>query len=65
MFLSRNMKNIRIFCLKKFHFLVVKFSVYLNRRVFVMITDLVVVSSVGIMRVDCSGLRTSKSLNRS
>ena len=30
------MKNIRIFCLKNCHFLVVKFSVYLNRRVFVM-----------------------------
>ena len=30
------MKNIRIFYLKIFIFLVVKFSVYLNRRVFVM-----------------------------
>ena len=30
------MKNIRIFYLKMCHFLVVKFSVYLNRRVFVM-----------------------------
>ena len=30
------MKNIRIFSLKIFIFLVVKFSVYLNRRVFVM-----------------------------
>ena len=30
------MKNIRIFYLKNFHFLVVKFSIYLNRRVFVM-----------------------------
>ena len=29
------MKNIRIFS-ENFHFLVVKFSVYLNRRVFVM-----------------------------
>ena len=34
--LSRNMKNIRIFYLENCHFLVVKFSVYLNRRVFVM-----------------------------
>ena len=34
--LSRNMKNIRIFYLKIFIFLVVKFSVYLNRCVFVM-----------------------------
>ena len=34
---SRNMKNIRIFYLKICHFLVVKFSVYLNKRVFVMI----------------------------
>ena len=30
------MKNIRIFYLKIFIFLVVKFSMYLNRRVFVM-----------------------------
>ena len=35
--LSRNMKNIRGFLSENFHFfLVVKFSVYLNRRVFVM-----------------------------
>ena len=31
------MKNIRIFYLKFFPFLVVKFSIYLNRRVFVMV----------------------------
>ena len=36
MFLSRNMKNFRIFHLKTFIFLVVKFSVYLNRLVLVM-----------------------------
>ena len=30
------MKNIRFFYLKNCHFLVVKFSVYLNRRVFIM-----------------------------
>ena len=29
------MINIRIFCLKIFSFLEVKFSIYLNRRVFV------------------------------
>ena len=34
--LSRNMKNSQIFLSEKFHFLVVKFSVYLNRRVLVM-----------------------------
>ena len=34
--LSRHMKNIRIFLSENFHFLVVKFSVYLNRNVFVM-----------------------------
>ena len=34
--LSRNKKNIRIFCLKIFIILVVKFSIYLNRHVFVM-----------------------------
>ena len=31
------MKNIRFFLSENFHFLVVKFSVYLNRHVFVMI----------------------------
>ena len=30
------MKNIRVFLSENFHFLVVMFSVYLNRRVFVM-----------------------------
>ena len=35
--LSRNNENIRIFYLKIFiYFLVVKFSIYLNRRVFLM-----------------------------
>ena len=34
--LSRNMKNIRFFLSEKFPFLVVKFTIYLNRRVFVM-----------------------------
>ena len=33
---SRNMKNIRIFLFENFHFLVVKFSIYLNRCVLVM-----------------------------
>ena len=30
------MKNIRIFLFENFHFLVLKFSVYMNRHVFVM-----------------------------
>ena len=30
------MKNIRFFLSENFHFLVVKFSVYLNRHVFIM-----------------------------
>ena len=38
MFWAEIWKNIRIFCLKIFIFLVVKFSIYLNRRVFVMTT---------------------------
>ena len=33
------MKNIRIFLSENFRFLVVNVSVYLNRHVFVMITD--------------------------
>ena len=34
--LSRNMKKIRVFLSENFQFLEVKFSIYLNRRVFVM-----------------------------
>ena len=34
--LSSNMKNIRIFLSENFHFMVVKVSIYLNKRVFVM-----------------------------
>ena len=34
--LSRNMKNVRVFLSENFQFLEVKFSIYLNRRVFVM-----------------------------
>ena len=34
--LSRNMKNIRVFLSEIFQFLEVKFSMYLNRHVFVM-----------------------------
>ena len=33
------MKNIRIFLSENFTFLVVKFSIYLNRRVFVMFSS--------------------------
>ena len=36
MFLSKNVKNIRVFYLKIFSFSEVKFSIYLNRGVFVM-----------------------------
>ena len=34
------MKNIRFFLSEKFHFLVVKVSVYMNRRVIVMINSI-------------------------
>ena len=34
--LSRNMKNIGVFLSENFQFLVVKFSIYLNRHVFIM-----------------------------
>ena len=49
MFLSRNMKNIRVFYLKIFSFLEVKFSVYLNRCVFVMTCK-----NIGSRRLDMS-----------
>ena len=39
--LSRNMKNIRFFLSENFQFLVVNFSIYLNRRVFVMYFQLI------------------------
>ena len=35
------MKNIRVFHLKIFSFLEVKFTIYLNRRVFVMIRPII------------------------
>ena len=37
--LSRHMKNIRIFVSENFQFLEVKVSIYLNRRVFIMVLD--------------------------
>ena len=37
--LSRNMKTTRMFHLKIFNFLLVKFWIYLNRRVFVMVLN--------------------------
>ena len=41
--LSRNMKN-RVFLSEKFQFLEVKFSIYLNRLVFVMIPIFIIFS---------------------
>ena len=40
MFLRRNKKNIKKNLSENFHFLVVKFSIYLNRHVFVMMTQM-------------------------
>ena len=45
------MKNIRIFLSEKLSFLVVKFSVYLNRRVFVMPTPAVTSSRSSLTTV--------------
>ena len=39
--LSRNMKKMSEFLSENFHFLVVKFSVYLNRHIFVMTVSFV------------------------
>ena len=41
------MKKIRVFLSEKFRFLEVKFSTYLNRRVFVMVLDMPPGSQVG------------------
>ena len=38
--LSRNMKNIKVFLSENFQFLEVKFSIYLNRHVFVMCNEI-------------------------
>ena len=38
--LSRNVKNVRVFLSENFQFMEMKFSIYLNRRVFVMQTAL-------------------------
>ena len=40
------MKNIRIFYLEIFPFLVVKFSIYLNRRVFVMAAHRIAIAAI-------------------
>ena len=47
------MKNIRIFLSENFHFLELKFSIYLNRRVFVMfvITEPILEFSKMYMRI--------------
>ena len=47
------MKNIRIFYLKNCHFLVVKFSVYLNRRVFVMSSNETESPSFVLLSIRC------------
>ena len=44
------MKNINFFLSENFQFLVVKFSVYLNRRVFVMIILTLLYSKTGVYR---------------
>ena len=43
------MKNITIFYLKIYPFLVVKFSIYLNRRVFVMLGSVGIESTEGCL----------------
>ena len=48
---SRNMKNIRIFLSENFQFLVVKFLVYLNRHIFIMVMHILVVWRSGYMLI--------------
>ena len=48
------MKNIGVFLSENFHFLEVKFSVYLNRHVFVMIRTLLPsVAELYLLSVNC------------
>ena len=49
--LSRNVKTIRFFLSENFHFLVVKFSVYLNRHVFVKCSSVYVRACTDILLV--------------
>ena len=48
------MKNIRIFILKFSFFLLVKFSIYLNRRVFVMCLQKLLLSLVAVKELTCN-----------
>ena len=48
------MKNIRVFLSENFQFWEVKFSIYLNRHVFVMFRKLPAYYSRGIMSKECS-----------
>ena len=48
--LSRNRKNIGIFCLKIFNFSVINFSVYLNRHVFVMSIEISISYSLAYLK---------------
>ena len=55
--LEQKYENFRIFLSENFHFLVVKFSVYLNRRVFVM-------DWVPLYNVQCYGIIQIKDLQK-
>ena len=60
------MKNIRIFYLKIFPFLVVKVSIYLNRRVFVMVyiflSCLIIEPVVGFLKIYMGYMESLMSL---
>ena len=53
------MKNIRIFYLNNCHFLVVKFSVYLNSRVFIMTVSLELETEYQSLFTTYGGRKTS------
>ena len=56
------MKNIRFFLSENFHFLVVNFSVYLNRRVFVMDTGIKwLISQMVVVYALASSLQTHQA----
>ena len=58
MFLSRNIKKYQIFLSENFHFLVVKFSAYLNRLVFVMVFVILTSSEI---KANCRSSETNLS----
>ena len=62
--LSRNVKNIRVFLSENFQFLEVKFSIYLNRHIFVIVSSGPLLSIHTFFSMQCFCKRTRKAVIR-